>query len=79
MAPDQKYWKSLAEKELEEALQVKFNLRTAKNVILFVGDGMGPNTITAARIYRGGESHRLAFEKFPHVGLLKVGDIVYCH
>ncbi|XP_013162139.1 PREDICTED: alkaline phosphatase isoform X2 [Papilio xuthus] len=68
---DQNYWKSLAEKELEEALQVRFNLRTAKNVILFVGDGMGPNTVTAARIYRGGESHRLAFEKFPHVGLLK--------
>ncbi|KPJ10650.1 Alkaline phosphatase, tissue-nonspecific isozyme [Papilio machaon] len=68
---DQKYWKSLAEKELEEALQVRFNLRTAKNVILFVGDGMGPNTVTAARIYRGGESHKLAFEAFPHVGLLK--------
>ncbi|XP_049875109.1 alkaline phosphatase [Pectinophora gossypiella] len=68
---DQEYWKRLAKEELEEALQVKWNLGTARNVILFVGDGMGPNTVTATRIYKGGESHRLAYEKFPHVGLLK--------
>ena len=27
----------------------------AKNIIFFLGDGMGPTTITAARIYKGGE------------------------
>jgi alkaline phosphatase len=49
----------------------------AKNVILFVGDGMGISTVTAARIYQGqlrgetGEENRLAFEKFPHVALVK--------
>ncbi|XP_052748934.1 alkaline phosphatase isoform X2 [Galleria mellonella] len=32
---------------------------------------MGPNTVTATRIYKGGESHRLIYENFPHVGLLK--------
>lgn len=43
----------------------------AKNVILFVGDGMGIATITAARIYAGqakgvdGESYRLAMEQLP--------------
>ncbi|CAK1583040.1 unnamed protein product [Parnassius mnemosyne] len=68
---DQRHWKDLAEKELHEALQVKWNLGTAKNVIVFVGDGMGPNTVTATRIYQGGETHRMSFEKFPHVGLLK--------
>ncbi|CAH2041700.1 unnamed protein product, partial [Iphiclides podalirius] len=68
---DQKYWSGLAENELNEALQIKWNLGTAKNVILFVGDGMGPNTVTAARIYQGGETHRMSFEKFPHLGLLK--------
>ncbi|PKP66971.1 MAG: alkaline phosphatase, partial [Alphaproteobacteria bacterium HGW-Alphaproteobacteria-9] len=42
----------------------------AKNVILFIGDGMGISTITAARIYeaqkRGetGEENQLSFEKF---------------
>jgi alkaline phosphatase len=46
-------------------------LAKAKNVILFVGDGMGVSTITAARIFAGqqkgvdGESHVLAMEKLP--------------
>lgn len=73
---DQQYWKDLAKNELEEALQVKWNVNTAKNVIIFVGDGMGPNTVTATRIYKGGESHRLVYEKFPHMGLLKVIDLI---
>lgn len=48
------------------------NEKTAKNVIIFVGDGMGPNTITASRIYRGGETSTLDFETFPNVALIKV-------
>lgn len=49
----------------------------AKNVILFVGDGMGITTVTAARILDGqrkggsGEDNALAFEKFPNVALSK--------
>ena len=49
----------------------------AKNVILFIGDGMGISTITAARIYeaqkRGetGEENQLSFEKFDHLALVK--------
>lgn len=49
----------------------------AKNVILFVGDGMGVSTLTAARILEGqlagemGEDNQLSFETFPHVGLVK--------
>lgn len=49
----------------------------AKNVILFVGDGMGISTITAGRIYAGqtrgldGESYRLAMETLPHMALSK--------
>ena len=51
--------------------------REAKNVILFIGDGMGISTITAARIYeaqkRGetGEENTLSFERFPNVALVK--------
>lgn len=63
---------SVGKSELNEALNVQINNRVAKNVILFVGDGMGPNTVTATRIYKYGESGRLTFEKFPHMGLLKV-------
>jgi len=47
----------------------------AKNVILFVGDGMGPSTIAAARILEGqqagesGEEHWLSFERLPYTAL----------
>ena len=49
----------------------------AKNVILFIGDGMGVATITAARIYSGqakgvdGESYRLAMEQLPYSAFSK--------
>lgn len=49
----------------------------AKNVILFIGDGMGISTITAARIYAGqklgqtGEEYVQSFEKFENVALVK--------
>lgn len=49
----------------------------AKNVILFVGDGMGISTITAARIYAGqkrgldGESYSLAMDTLGHTALAK--------
>ena len=49
----------------------------AKNVILFLGDGMGISTVTAARIYAGqlqggtGEEYSLAFETFPNLALIK--------
>lgn len=51
--------------------------RQAKNVILFVGDGMGISTVTAARILAGqlrgesGEENLLSFETFPYVALSK--------
>lgn len=49
----------------------------ARNVILFIGDGMGPSTVTAARIFAGqhagldGEEYLLSFEKFPRLALVK--------
>ncbi len=49
----------------------------AKNVILFVGDGMGVATVVAARIFAGqargenGEENSLSFEQFPNVALSK--------
>ncbi len=47
----------------------------ARNIILFLGDGMSITTITAARIFEGqrrgspGEENRLAFEAFPYTAL----------
>jgi alkaline phosphatase len=49
----------------------------AKNVILFVGDGMGLSTITAARILAGqqaggpGEEYWLSFERLPNTALAR--------
>lgn len=53
------------------------NVSTAKNVILFIGDGMGVTTVTAARIFDGqskgmlGEENILPFETFPNLALIK--------
>ena len=57
--------------------RVNPNERKAKNVILFVGDGMGISTVTAARILEGqlrgklGEENVLSFERLPYMALSK--------
>jgi alkaline phosphatase len=43
----------------------------AKNVIFFLGDGMGPTTITAARIYKYKEEGLLNFETFERTARIK--------
>ena len=74
------YWQSKGDEELAAALKVTLNTNVAKNIVLFLGDGMGIPTVTAARIYKGqskskfsGEESQLLFETFPHVALSKVG------
>jgi len=53
----------------------------AKNVILFIGDGMGISTITAARIFDGqskgmnGEGNTLSFEEFQNLALVKTYNL----
>jgi alkaline phosphatase len=71
------YWNNAAQEKLIEKLSVIPNTNKAKNVILFIGDGMSMATITSARIYAGqklgkaGEDHVLSFEKFPFTALSK--------
>ncbi|WP_333997902.1 alkaline phosphatase [Burkholderia cepacia] len=43
----------------------------AKNVIFFLGDGMGPTTVTASRIYKVGESGQLTMEKLARTARIK--------
>ena len=58
-------------------IQLFSNYVHSKSTILFLGDGMGITTITAARIYEGqakgidGESHSLSFENFDNVAFVK--------
>lgn len=75
LSEEKQIWFADALSDLKHALTVKTNTRRAKNVILFVGDGMGVNTVTASRIYKHGESGRLSWEHFPHMGMLKVCGI----
>ena len=71
------YWMKAGEAQLTGILKVQQEHQKAKNIIIFVGDGMGMSTITAARIYKGqkkgesGETGFLSFERFPTIGLAK--------
>jgi len=70
-------WRSGGWKAIESAKRVKNRTKKAKNVILFIGDGMGISTLTAARIFEGqrrgesGEENRLSSEEFPFSALSK--------
>lgn len=75
---DPEEWRSAGRAAIERARKLAPNgAKKAKSVILFVGDGMGVSTITAARIFDGqrkgrpGEENQLAFESFPYVALSK--------
>lgn len=69
---EQRKWYDNAMDELRHSVKFKQNSHKAKNIILFVGDGMGLSTVTASRIYKYGEEGHLSWESFPHFGLLKV-------
>ena len=55
--------------------------KKAKNIILFIGDGMGVSTITAARIFDGqskgmsGEDNKLSFEQFPEIAMVRTYNL----
>ncbi|XP_061387857.1 alkaline phosphatase-like [Musca vetustissima] len=70
------FWNDVAQDTLSQQLASKSLLNTnmAKNVIMFLGDGMSIPTITAGRVYLGGEEKQFTFEKFPYIGLSKT----YC-
>ncbi len=70
-------WFKAGQERLKQAKTNRPVRHHAKNVILFVGDGMGIATVTASRIMAGqmkggrGEDNVLSFETFPYVGLSK--------
>ena len=70
-------WRQDGWNAIERAKKEKIRRGKAKNVILFIGDGMGVSTLTASRILEGqlrgesGEENRLSFENFPFSALSK--------
>ncbi len=65
----------------EAAINISRSRGAAKNIILFVGDGMSIATTTAARILDGqqkgmlGEENSLSFGHFPFTGLMKTYNV----
>lgn len=63
--------------ELKRLAADKPNNRKARNVIIFIGDGMGVSTLTAGRIFEGqqqgldGESYVAEMDRLPHTALVK--------
>ncbi|CAL8129990.1 unnamed protein product [Orchesella dallaii] len=75
---DSNYWFQNAEASLQQKiLSQKTIKKKAKNVIFFIGHGMGVSTVTATRIFKGqqegksGEENILNLEHLPNVGLAK--------
>nr|XP_057929045.1 alkaline phosphatase-like [Doryrhamphus excisus] len=75
------YWNNKGKQALHTALNIQPNLHRAKNIILFLGDGMGMTTLTAARILKGqlaghsGEETSLVMDTFPHCALSKTYNV----
>uniref|UniRef100_A0A1L8EB66 Alkaline phosphatase n=1 Tax=Haematobia irritans TaxID=7368 RepID=A0A1L8EB66_HAEIR len=65
------YWRNLGKEFIAKKLASTFNKNKAKNVIMFLGDGMGLTTVSAARNLLGGEEQQLSFHDFPFTGLSK--------
>ncbi|XP_055710076.1 alkaline phosphatase-like [Phlebotomus papatasi] len=75
METHSEYWTNMAQNILQLQLRKNhLNKNMARNVIFFIGDGMSIATVTASRVYNGGEEQQLSFDKFPYSGLSKT----YC-
>jgi alkaline phosphatase len=76
-AENAQFWLNDGAASLNDSKKLVPNAKKAKNIILFVGDGMGISTVTGARIFEGqlkgidGERNKLSFEEFPYVALSK--------
>ena len=74
-------WYQSASQQIKQqrliANAIQNNEGAAKNIILFIGDGMSLTTVTASRILEGqqrgllGEENNLSFDNFPFSGLSK--------
>ena len=75
------WWYQQGEEKVKQLLKENIYPKKAKNIILFLGDGMNLSTITAARILQGqqrgenGEENQLSFEKFPQTALTKTYNV----
>nr|XP_003474462.1 intestinal-type alkaline phosphatase [Cavia porcellus] len=75
------FWNQKAADALAAAKKLQPIDTAAKNLILFLGDGMGVSTVTATRILKGqkqgqlGPETPLAMDKFPYLALSKTYNV----
>ena len=79
---DKKFWYLKGKDQIKKnrKLFVVKEYGAATNVIIFIGDGMGPSTVTATRMYKNsanekGEGLPLSFEEFPYVGQMRTYNV----
>ncbi len=74
-------WRTDGWNAIDRAKRQKIRSGKAKNVILFLGDGMSNSTVAASRIFEGqtrgesGEENRLSFEEFPFAALSRTYSV----
>ncbi|XP_006893599.1 PREDICTED: intestinal-type alkaline phosphatase [Elephantulus edwardii] len=75
------FWNKQAASALDSAKKMQPINTVAKNLILFLGDGMGVPTVTATRILKGqmngklGPETPLAMDQFPYLALSKTYNV----
>uniref|UniRef100_A0A480PVF7 Alkaline phosphatase n=1 Tax=Sus scrofa TaxID=9823 RepID=A0A480PVF7_PIG len=78
---DPAFWNRQAAQALDVAKKLQPIQTAAKNLILFLGDGMGVPTVTATRILKGqmngkpGPETPLAMDRFPYLALSKTYNV----
>lgn len=79
------YWLKYNQHRLRNLLRGHRSHPKARNIIIFVGDGMGIQTATAGRIYKGqqqgksGEEEELVWDNFPNTGFSKVRNYSFLY
>ncbi|KAH0509378.1 Intestinal-type alkaline phosphatase 1 [Microtus ochrogaster] len=75
------FWNKKAAEALDAAKKLQPIQTSAKNLILFLGDGMGVPTVSATRILKGqleghlGPETPLAMDRFPYMALSKTYNV----
>jgi alkaline phosphatase len=78
---DPKKWNDYAFNRIKDNLKKQMNFNLAKNILFFLGDGMGITTVTAGRIHKGqlkkqnGEEIVTEMENVEFTGLSKTYNI----
>jgi len=71
------YWRTLGKNQINRAVGKQRIETPAKNVILFIGDGMGIQSMTAGRILMNGEAFETSMDSLDFSGLVKTYNVDY--